>query len=287
MKRRPILCGGLTGSSLGFGAMAIAYAALILTVPKSAAQAMNPAEASTQQTIAPAFDVASIRPMHYDHTARTHIYNSARDGSFKAVNVTLRALLEVAYDLPETQMFGGPAWTSVDKFDLEAKSDVSVNEQMAALPSHEAKEAKRRMLRALLAERFKLAAHTETREMPIYALVVAKGGPKLVKSSVNGTTISTGKSRITIQGGDNSLALLTFELSWRLGRPVIDQTGLAGRYEFTLNWTADDVASSSADAADGPSLFTALQEQLGLKLESTKGPVPLLVVDHAEKPSEN
>jgi uncharacterized protein (TIGR03435 family) len=142
------------------------------------------------------------------------------------------------------------------------------------------------MLRALLADRFKLAVHTETREMPIYVLVVAKGGSKLVKSNVSGTTINTGRSRITIKGSDNSLALLTYDLAWRLGRPVIDQTGLAGRYEFDLKWTEDDAAASAPDSG-GPSLFTAIQEQLGLKLEPTKGSVPVLVIDHAEQASEN
>jgi uncharacterized protein (TIGR03435 family) len=235
----------------------------------------------------PTFDVASIRPMSYDDDARSHIYNPSHNSEFKAVNVTLRALLEVAYDLPETQMFGGPAWTTTDKFDLEAKSDAKFSEQMAALSSDQGKQAKRQMLQALLADRFKLAAHTEAREMPVYALVVAKGGSKLVKSSVSGTALSGGRGRISIKGGDDSLAVLAFELSWRLGRPVIDQTGLEGRYGLTLTWTADDGASPASDASNGPSLFTAIQEQLGLKLEPTKGPVPVLVIDHAEKPSEN
>jgi uncharacterized protein (TIGR03435 family) len=255
-------------------ALAVAFAALTMPSP-----AQPPA-----QPPAPAFDVAVIRAMTYDHTARTHIYNSPRNTDFKATNVTLKDLLEVAYDLPDVQMFGGPAWITTAKFDLEAKSDSAVDAQLAALPSGQSKQVKRQMLQALLADRFKVAAQTETREMPIYALVVAKGGSKLVKSNVSGTTIDTGRSRITIKGSDNSLALLTYELSWRLGRPVIDQTGLAGRYEFDLVWTDDDAAS---DSAGGPSVFTAIQEQLGLKLEPTKGPVPVLVIDHAEQPSEN
>ena len=89
------------------------------------------------------------------------------------------------------------------------------------------------------------------------------------------------------RGGTDTLAVLAFELSWRLGRPVIDQTGLNGRYQLTLNWAEDDGTSPGTNTSNGPSLFTAIQEQLGLKLEATRGPVPVLVIDHAEKPSDN
>jgi uncharacterized protein (TIGR03435 family) len=255
---------------------------VILSVTTAFAQS-----AAAQASPLASFDVASIRPMNYDDSARTHIYNSPHNSDFRAINVTLRALMEVAYDLPETQMIGGPAWTSTAKFDLEAKSDAEVNKQMAALSDEQGKAMKREMLRALLADRFKVAAHNETREMPIFALVVAKGGSKLVKSNANGTTMSGGRGKINIKGGSDSLAILAFELSWRLGRPVIDRTGLEGRYELTLNWAADDGEAIASDMENGPSLFTAIQEQLGLKLESTKGPVKTLVIDHAEKPSEN
>jgi uncharacterized protein (TIGR03435 family) len=265
----------------GLIALCIAFALPSLLLPKIAAQT----PASTQPRPAPAFDVAVIRPMNYDDGARTHIYNSPRNSSFKAVNVNLKALLEVAYDIPDTRMFGGPDWTTTAKFDLEAKSSTKLDEQLAALSSEQGKQAKRLMLRALLSDRFKLATHPETREMPIYALVVGKGGAKLGKSSATGTTASGAGNRITVHAtADDSLAVLAYELSWRLGRPVIDRTGLEGRYELTLKWADDDSASGGPD---GPSLFTAIQEQLGLKLESTKGPVPVLVIDHAEKPSEN
>lgn len=235
----------------------------------------------------PTFDVAAIRPMSYGDDARSHISNSPRTSEFKAVNVTLRALLEVAYSIPETQMLRGPAWAATDKFDLEARSDAEFDGQLAALSVERGKEVKRQMLQALLADRFKLRAHAEKREMPIFALVIAKGGPKLIATSVSAAALSGGRGRISIKGGDDALTILAFELSWRLGRPVIDQTGLKGRYELTLNWTEDDEPSTASNASGGPSLFTAIQEQLGLKLESTKGPVPILVIDHAERPSAN
>ncbi|HEV2619142.1 MAG TPA: TIGR03435 family protein [Acidobacteriaceae bacterium] len=266
-------------------ALLLRYFATSLTI----AIVFSPTAASAQSQLSqpPTFDVASIRPMSYADDARTHIYNSPRTSEFKAINVTLRALLEVAYELPETQMLGGPAWTSTQKFDLEAKSGPSFDQHLASLSSDEAKEIKRQMLRTLLADRFHLTAHTETRERPIFALVVAKGGAKLTKSTDTGTTLTGGRGRINIKGADDSLAILAFELSWRLGRPVIDQTGLAGRYEVSLNWADDDAAQTASDASAAPSLFTAIQEQLGLKLQSTKGPVPVLLIDHAEKPSAN
>jgi uncharacterized protein (TIGR03435 family) len=220
----------------------------------------------------PTFDVASVRPMTYDDGARTHIYNSPRNSEFKAVNVTLTALLEVAYDIPDTRMLNVPAWAQTDKFDLEAKSDPPFEPD-----AEPGKEGKRQMLRALLAERFKVTAHTEQREIPVLALRIAKEGPRLRTTDSADVGLAGSRNRVSITGGDDALAVLAYELSWRLDRPVIDQTGLNGRYAFTLNWSEED----------GPSLFTALQEQLGLKLESAKAPVTFLAIDHAEKPSAN
>jgi uncharacterized protein (TIGR03435 family) len=212
--------------------------------------------------------------MTYDDGARTHIYNSPRNSEFRAVNIPLTALLEVAYDIPDTRMLNVPLWAQTDKFDLEARSDI------AAEPG---KEEKRQMLRALLAERFKVTAHTEEREMPVLALRIAKGGSKLRPTDTAEVGLSGGQGRISITGGNDALAVLVYELSWRLDRPVIDQTGLKGRYAFTLNWSEDGASPTSG----APSVFTAIQEQLGLKLEATKGPVTFLVIDHAERPSAN
>jgi uncharacterized protein (TIGR03435 family) len=131
------------------------------------------------------------------------------------------------------------------------------------------------MLAALLADRFKVSVHTESREMPIYALVAAKDGPRLTEASPDLTTDAG--DQITIAPGNDSLTILAYELSWRLERPVVDQTGLQDKQKLTLRWN---------DNA-GPSLFTAIQEQLGLKLEPTKGPVPVLVIDRAEPPTAN
>ena len=232
----------------------------------------------------PSFDVVSIRPMKEDDSTPAHITNSPRTGSIKAVNVNLKALLEVAYDIPDTRMFGGPAWLTAGKFSLEAKTEPKVDDQIASLPSDQGKQLKRRMLAALLADRFKVAVHTETREMAIYALIVAKGGPTLGGSKGNGDPLPIGNERIDVRAGSDSLEVLAYELSWRLGRPVLDRTGLQDQKALTLRWRDDDGGASDSNA---PSLLPAIQEQLGLKLESTRGSVPVLVIDHAEKPTEN
>lgn len=241
------------------------------------------ASAGAQASSQPSFDVVSIRPMREDDNTPTHITNSAHNGYIKAVNVNLKALLEVAYDIPDIRMYGGPDWTTKEKFSLEAKADTKLDEQLAGVSSEQGKEIKRKMLAALLADRFKLTVHTEAREMPIYAMVIAKGGPKLGGANSSADSLP-GEGRITVRPGSDSLAILVYELSWRLGRPVVDRTGLQYRQKLILGWEEND--GMSADS-NGPSLFTAIQEQLGLKLESTRGPVPVLLIDHAERPTEN
>ena len=239
---------------------------------------------ATQISPAPSFDIVSIHPMKNDDSTPTHITNPSRHATISAVNVNVKALLEVAYDIPDLRMLGGPAWLKTAKFSLEAKSDTDVEERLANLSPGEARQVKRRMLAALLADRFRIVVHTETREMPVYALVNAKGGARLDAPRPGADTASTGNDRIEIQAGSDSLEVLTYELSWRLGRPVLNRTGLQDREALTVRW--QDESGAAADSS-GPSLTAALQEQLGLKLESTRAPVPVLVIDHAERPTEN
>ena len=122
----------------------------------------------------PRFDVVAIRPLKENDGIPTNIINSARSGSLRAVNVNLKALLEVAFQIPDLRMYGGPEWISTARFSLDAKADPALDWQLAALPPNQAREIKRKMLITLLEDRFKLRAHTETRDMPIYALVIAK-----------------------------------------------------------------------------------------------------------------
>jgi uncharacterized protein (TIGR03435 family) len=131
------------------------------------------------------------------------------------------------------------------------------------------------MLQTLLAERFKLAMHSETRELPVYALVVGKSGPKIQEVTEGIGTMTTGRGRLNCR---LPIAAFARYLSPTLGRTVLDRTGLTGAFEIKLEWAPDDESS-------GPSIFAAVQEQLGLKLESAKGPVEILVIEHAEKPA--
>jgi len=242
----------------------------------------------------PAFEVASIHESKATD-GRHHIYNDPSESLFRTVNLSVKDLIQFAYGLPGTQVLGGPSWLDTTMFDLDAKSDASVDAQLHGLPSAEARSRKQLMVQALLADRFQLAAHNETRQLPVYALVVAnpspKSGPRFGPSDISGTTIDIGRSRLHIAGSDDTLAILARELAVALGRVVLNRTGLTGRYDLTLKWTPDDAPTPLLNGAPDPSappeIFTAIQEQLGLKLEPTKGPVPVLVIDRIEMPSPN
>ena len=243
------------------------------------------------QTAAPGFDVSTVKPSHATD-GHTHVYRHTDDGGFETINISLKGLLAFAYDLPETRVIGGPAWLDSDKWDVQAKASAEVDAAIHKLSGDESKAAKQKMVQALLAERFKLTAHQETRELPVYALVVAKGGPKFEKTEANGTDIGTGNSHIKIHGGD-SVEILAEQLAKVLGRVVLDKTGIQGRYDITLRWTPENGlpdkvnGASTPEETNGPSIFTAVQEQLGLRLDPQKGPVGVLVVDRAEMPTEN
>ena len=179
-------------------------------------------------------------------------------------------------------------------------SEMCIRDRFVAAMHQQASEHKggdedQGMLRALLTDKFKLAAHFENRTLPAYDLVVDSSGPKL--QEVDGIRIMRLEPNGLISQG-TPIDLLAVQLSWRVGRPIVDKTGLKGSYAFTLHWTPDADEISRMRAAGGPvtepaadanapSLFTALQEQLGLKLEPHTEPVHVLVIDHAETPSEN
>jgi uncharacterized protein (TIGR03435 family) len=247
-------------------------------------------QSTGQPAAAPVFAVAAIHIDKSDPSARSHILSSPTDGHFRAINVPLNMLLQWAFAIPDTRIVGGPSWLGQAKFDIEATADPSVDDQLRKLTSAEGRLQKQKMLQALLADRFQLQVHEESRQLPLYALVLAKNGPKFAPSQVNGTTVDTRRTEISISGSDDTLALLADALARSLGRPVVNQTGLHGRYELDLKWAPDDVSrpgASGGSDSDSPSLFTAIQEQLGLKLLPQKGPVSVLVLDHVEMPSEN
>jgi uncharacterized protein (TIGR03435 family) len=254
----------------------------------------RPSSAETAETApatAPAFDVVSIHQNKTVTDGRHHIYNDPGESHFRTVNLSLKELLQFAYGLPKSQILGGPSWLESTMFDIDAKSDPSMDAQLHKLPSDQARHQKQLMVQAVLADRFQLAAHQETRQLPIYELVVAKGGPKFRSSKINGTTVDTGRSRLHIAGSDDTVAILARELAQVLGRIIVNNTGISGRYDLTLKWTPDDAQTPAFNGAPDsnapPGIFTAIQEQLGLKLESTKGPVPVLIIDRVAPPSAN
>jgi uncharacterized protein (TIGR03435 family) len=218
-------------------------------------------------------------------------------GRFTAENVPLRALITFAYEIRDQQLTGAPRWIDDDRFDIVAKPDRTV----PVGPQGEA--AIKGMVRSLLAERFDLVVHRETRIQPLYSLVVAKNGPRMTESApetapeTKGPNVSMERGQITATG--TKMDTFARVLSNQLGRTVIDKTGLSADYDFKLvfapvrqlNLSADGVLetskSDSLPVYDGPSIFTALQEQLGVKLESQNGPVDIIVVDRVEKPSAN
>jgi uncharacterized protein (TIGR03435 family) len=215
------------------------------------------------------FDVASIKRSDPAHFGAQTFFSPG--GKFSAVTASVKSLVCFAYQLRPHQVAGGPAWFDTEVFDVSAKTEGPASyEQLFP------------MVQALLADRFQLRFHRETREQPVYALVLGRNGPKFQAAKSAGRGVGGGgKGRLSGNGAD--MATFASALSGKLGRSVLDRTGLKGVYDFLLTWTPDEEQATDP----GLSLFTATQEQLGLKLESAKGPVEVLVIDHAERPSEN
>jgi uncharacterized protein (TIGR03435 family) len=253
--------------------------------------------AQTDPSARPEFAVASVKRNHANCCAGYGL----GDGKLHGNDVTLRTLIAWAYQVQQFQISGGPSWIASDRFDVEAKT-----EDQKADYAH-----LRLMLQSLLEDRFKVKLHRDTKELPVYSLVVAKGGPK-IRLSPDQTSpdahgpapTGAGPNRGGLQVGagmliGNAVSLPQFATilsRTALDRLAIDKTNLAGRFDIQLQWAFDTRESPSdpggttpspASPSDYPSIFTAIQEQLGLKLESSRGPVEVLVIDHAERPSQN
>jgi uncharacterized protein (TIGR03435 family) len=272
-----------------------------------------------------AFEAASIKPNNSTSLGRRFGVPGDR---FVATNETLWQLIAVAYGAPgllpqplaDYQISGGPKWIDSDRFDVEAKAAGDV------VRGTEGTRRKQLMLQTLLAQRFKLAVHHERKDMPVYALVLARRdrrlGPKLRRSELDTAAVrgnpnnppiplptfgtpacdAAGGARCSpglgfggvFKGGAMTTTELTVYLSRWLDRTVIDRTGLTGAFDVEFQFSSDGLPGAPTGPpgverppSDGPSIFTAVQEQLGLKLESTRGPVDILVIDHAEKPTED
>lgn len=248
--------------------MRIAFVAAVISVAPYVAFAQP----------APRFEVASVRPSRPDEGG-----GATLDAShFICSGMNLRSLIFSVWRIPAWRLAGGPAWLDSDGWSISATLPPNMPSNRQEL-MHQADL----MMQALLADRFKLAVHRETREQPVYDLVVAKGGSKLKSSSAARFNVKTRAGRLEFQ--HVSMAIFAPYLFFPAGffqnavdRPVIDKTGLEGFYDLTLEWAPDHGADAS-----GPSVFTALEEQAGLRLEPRKSPVEFVVIDHVEKPGEN
>jgi uncharacterized protein (TIGR03435 family) len=268
---------------------------------------------SASETPSLSFDVVSIRPFRtYSGMAGCKFM----PGRFSCKNAAVKWVIVRAYNVMGPLISGGPNWASSDPYDIEAKESDELSAALEKLPRDQRLEKQMLLVQSMLADRFHLKVHRETKELPVYALVVAKNGPKLKAANIQSTALivmgTDGRPRATscsIQGtseGGNryqgcTVATLADFLPLAVGRVVLDQTGLKGIYDFTLNYSDQNSAEVSSGPAgsgtasngppppveSGPSVFTAVQEQLGLKLEPTKGPVDTIIIDHIERPSEN
>jgi bla regulator protein BlaR1 len=272
----------------------------LMNAPVSRAQA--PAKAvkqAVETSLLPAFEVASIKPSAADSSLKV---NFAPGGKLYITNATLRFLIKIAYDIGDDQLTGGPGWVGSKRYDLAATPD----RPLGGDPNNMAPDQLllfhkpvRLRLQRLLAERFQLRLRRESIPMPVFALIVAKGGPKKLAP-----TTSAGDPQFDAQSGGGVLnaramdmtSLAKFLSEGQVGRPVVDMTGIRGKYDFHLEWApetnpnpvqAATVASPPPADTGGISIFTALQQQLGLKLEARTDAADRLVIARAEPPSAN
>jgi uncharacterized protein (TIGR03435 family) len=279
------------------------------------------AQAPSTDAANPAFEAATVKPNKAGPGAVRLLFQPG--GRFVATNVTLKMLIGAAYGtpqpIPDSQLSGGPKWLDTDRFDVVAKAAGDPAPGPNGPPP-----TMFLMLRTLLEERFQLKVHTETKELPIFALVLARSdgklGPQMHSSATDCAALMASMrarggppappppgerppcgARMfpgTMSAGGMTMTQIVNGLARMPGvnRTVIDRTGLGGAFDFDLTWTPDQMPQRDpppgappfpAIDPNGPSLFTALQEQLGLKLEPTKAPVSVLVIDRAEPPTEN
>jgi uncharacterized protein (TIGR03435 family) len=236
----------------------------------------------------PSFEVATIKPSQPDRPGKLF---GVQGSHFRTINTTLADMIKFAYGVQDKQIIGAPSWVESDKFDIEAQPDA---------PGAPNKDQVSMMMQKLLTDRFQLKFHKDTKELPAYVLTAAKTGQKMTKSEVPDqlpglffTNISP--ATLTVRNATMDDVCHLFQ-SAVLDRPVVDQTGITGKWNFLLKWTADESQFSGmgvkvpppSDAADAPPpLFTAIQEQIGLKLDAGKAQIPVLVIDKVEKPSAN
>ena len=268
--RRPIA--RRNGFLLTFVVAALSSAAVCQTAPP-------PPQHQDSQTTIFAYDAVTIKP-----DPDGHGFFKLSPDSFSMGGMPVWVLIRSAYGvLMEGQVVGLPAWARTEPIAVEAKMDLDTARALEKLPLMERWKQSQLMLQAILANRFALKAHRETRDLPIYELTIAKGGSKMKQTTPDSGGGNANYASGKVTAHEISIESLAANLSFAVGRVVVNKTGLEGGYDFTLDYAPD-----GADASDTrPSIFTALEEQLGLKLEPARGPVDVIVVDHIERPTAN
>jgi uncharacterized protein (TIGR03435 family) len=253
----------------------------LLVVQSCLAQSVPPMAADAK----PGFEVATIKPSQPEEQRAVMVV-----GSRLATKATsLVDLMMFAYGVHPSQIAEGPDWMTAEKFDVVVQPNMPGRPNTAQMHS---------IVQQLLADRFKLAFHHAQRELPVYRIVAAKGGPKLTPTTKEGQATNTAAVGIaaglmTVRNATLSEFASLMQRYVRLDRPIVDRTGIAGKFDYKLSWTPD---SSQFDGnppgparsdENAPSLYTAIQEQLGLKLEAAREPTDVLIIDRVERPSEN
>jgi uncharacterized protein (TIGR03435 family) len=261
---------------------------------------LNPAlgRADTALGVAPKYTTVLIKPHPQETTTefpKEKMMVSLINANLTATNVSAQTLLQLAYHIPETQVVGAPDWLGSAKFDINAKVDKAADDELHKLSEDQRGAIAGQMLQGLLADQFKLKVHQEARDLSVYEVTIADSGSKLQKGNERGF-MHMGTGELSSTG--IPLSLLTAQLSMRLGRTVVDKTGLTGNYAFNLRWApgADEQArmhrdeliapDTSPSNSSAPPLLTAIQDQLGLTLQPTTDRVQVLVIDHIEQPAQ-
>lgn len=255
-----------------------------LSIAPVAFLALFDVQAQTPPAAPLTFEVASIKPSAPDITS---MVMRPQPGGLRLEGATLKNLVEYAYDVRGFAISGGPAWINSERFDVDARVGGSPGTPQQI----------RERLRSLLAERFRLAVHTESKEQNVYYLVVGKNGPKFHEAKPETRSLIRRRGA-SITGEAAGISMLVINLANAVERPVLDKTNLTGRYDFKLEWSPDagrqdgSIGGTGSEAPtppdpSGPSLFAALQEQLGLRLEAQKAPAETLVIDRVDRPSAN
>jgi uncharacterized protein (TIGR03435 family) len=266
----------------------LAVSFFIAVVPPSLAAQAVPASPAAS-TALPVYDIVSIKP---NKTGSGNVSVDSGDGNYIASNVSLKMLIIDAYSIKESQVFNLPKWGNDARFDIKAKVLQPDKKALEALTG----EQDGAMLQPMLSDRFHLTFHHELKNLPVYELVVVKTGAKFKETTAAETASEDGVNGVRAGGTSIhnrdlvatgvSMASFAATMSSQLHRIVVDKTGLKGNYNLTLQWAPDDGAPQAPDATL-PSIFTALQEQLGLKLQAGKADVEGFIIDHAEIPSED